>query len=94
MAVMYGSLVTNASHLLDVLTEIRGISTTDPHDILSHIRSGSGRPSWPDVLGRLRGIEAALLQDMTWWGPAMQERLHQWSGEQRPHDSGLCTAIR
>ena len=73
---------TRASSLLNVLTEVRGGPTDAILSRLSQGRIGSIGPSWPAVLTQLRGIEAALLQDVTWWGPMMEERLHRWDNEQ------------
>ncbi len=40
-------------------------------------RTGSFRDGWSDILTRLSPVEAAMLQDFTWWGPQMQRRLGQ-----------------
>lgn len=75
---------TGAASLLEVLTEVRGVPRDEMlASLYSHPRA-SRRPSWPGVLARIRGIEAALLQDVKWWGPAMEERLYRWSDEEGP----------
>lgn len=40
-------------------------------------RTGSFRPGWPVILTRLTAMEAAMLQDLAWWGPQMERRLTQ-----------------
>ncbi len=40
-------------------------------------RTGSFRQGWSDLLTRLSSREAAMLQDLTWWGPQMKQRLVQ-----------------
>lgn len=40
-------------------------------------RTGSFRQGWSDLLTRLSPREAAMLQDLTWWGPQMKQRLVQ-----------------
>jgi hypothetical protein len=40
-------------------------------------RTGSFRQGWPDILTKLTAREAAMLQDLTWWGPQMKQRLVQ-----------------
>jgi hypothetical protein len=72
----------SAASLLDVLTEVRGGPTDAVLSRLSQGRIGAAGPSWPAVLTRLHGIEAALLQDVTWWGPLMEERLSRWDNEE------------
>jgi hypothetical protein len=72
---------SSAASLLDVLSEVRGGPSDTVLSRLSQGRIGTAGPSWPAVLTRLRGIEAALLQDVTWWGPLMEERLHRWDIE-------------
>jgi hypothetical protein len=70
---------TGAASLLDLLTETRGGPSDAALSSLSQGRIGATGPSWPAVLARLRGIETALIQDVTWWGPVMEERLHRLS---------------
>lgn len=69
----------SAASLLELLTEARGGPSDAALSRLSQGRTGATGPSWPAVLARLRGIETALLQDVTWWGPLMEERLHRLS---------------
>lgn len=78
---MQGLWATSAGSLLDVVAEVRGRRTGSGLSRLCHSRTRAVGPSWPGVLTRLSGIEAALLQDVMWWGPVMEERLHQWSDE-------------
>jgi hypothetical protein len=91
---MQGLWATSASSLRDILTEVRG---SHPDPFLSahcHSRYKAPGPSWPGALTRLSGIEAALLQDLTWWGPVMEDRLHRWSDEQNPASQDSCMAER
>jgi hypothetical protein len=39
--------------------------------------TGSFRQGWSDILLSLSPREAAMLQDLTWWGPQMKQRLVQ-----------------
>lgn len=75
--------VADASCLLDIFIAIH----STPTDEFLHRLSRPGRrlhgPAWPQLLTRLSPREAALLQDMTWWGPALVDRLRQ-QGEERP----------
>jgi hypothetical protein len=79
---MHGLWAGRAGSLLDVVTEVRG----RPRDVgrsrfpCTPIRARG--PAWPGILTRLRGIEAALLQDVVWWGPVMEEKLQVWTDEQ------------
>ena len=79
---MEGLWASSLSSLRDVLIEVRGSHTDRFSPNLRHSRRKTVGPSWPGTLTRLRGIDAALLQDMTWWGPMMEDRLHRWSDEQ------------
>jgi hypothetical protein len=69
----------SAASLLDLLTEARGGTSEAALFRLSPGRIGTVGPTWPSVLTRLCGRETALLQDVTWWGPLMEERLHRLS---------------
>ncbi len=40
-------------------------------------RTGAFRQGWPEIMARLSPIDAALLQDLAWWGPQMERRLTQ-----------------
>ena len=40
-------------------------------------RTGSFRQGWTDLLFRVSPMEAAMLQDLTWWGPRMEDRLKE-----------------
>ncbi|HEX2056421.1 MAG TPA: hypothetical protein VHF07_08000 [Nitrospiraceae bacterium] len=71
----------SALSLLDVLTETRGRPSDADLARISRGRVRTVGPSWPNVLTRLCGRETALLQDVTWWGPVMEERLHCLSDE-------------
>ncbi len=43
-------------------------------------RTNLNGPRWPKVLSGLTAVEAALLQDVAWWGPVMESRLQQLAG--------------
>ncbi len=43
-------------------------------------RTGFYRQGWSDLLIRLSPLEAAMLQDFSWWGPQMKHRLVQLTG--------------
>jgi hypothetical protein len=80
---MQGLWATSAASLLDVVAELRGRPTEAGLSRLSRGRIRAAGPAWPGVLTRLSGIEAALLQDVMWWGPVMEEQLHLlWIDEQ------------
>jgi hypothetical protein len=68
-----------AASLLDLLIEAHSAPSDAALSRLSQGRTGVAGPLWPAVLTRLRGIETALLQDVAWWGPLMEERLHRLS---------------
>ncbi len=40
-------------------------------------RTGSFCQGWSDILTRLSPHEAAMLQNLAWWGPQMKHRLVQ-----------------
>jgi hypothetical protein len=77
-----------AASLLNVLIEVRGGSRDEALSDLGPSRARAAAPSWPGLLTRLRPMEAALLQDVTWWGTKMEEQLHRWS--QEPNAAGRC----
>ncbi|MEX5218731.1 MAG: hypothetical protein AB7G68_06960 [Nitrospiraceae bacterium] len=80
---------SSASSLWDVLTEVRGSHTDRFSPERCHSLRKTG-PSWPGALTRLRASEAALLQDMAWWGPMMEDRLHRWRDERAAGSNTSC----
>ncbi|HAP40012.1 MAG: hypothetical protein R3B11_09550 [Nitrospira sp.] len=40
-------------------------------------RTGAFRQGWPEIVAQLSTVDAALLQDVPWWGPQMERRLTQ-----------------
>ncbi|HNA26360.1 MAG TPA: hypothetical protein PKV55_06085 [Nitrospira sp.] len=67
--------VTGASTLLAVYEAVRERhvherSCVDP-------RTGDFRRGWLEILAQLSPLEAAMLQDVAWWGPQMERRLTQ-----------------
>jgi len=72
---MQESWISGGSSLLAIFQAIRGNESIDRSPM-------AGRPSsfsqhWPGVLTKLSPVEAALLQDLLWWGPLMESRLQQ-----------------
>ena len=64
--------------MLAIFQAIRGNGSIEQS--LLDCRRESFSQRWPGVLTRLSAVEAAMLQDLTWWGPLMESRLQQLTG--------------
>lgn len=84
----------SAGSLLDVVAEVRGRPAGARLSRLPCTRIRAMGPAWPGILTRLRGIEAALLQDVMWWGPVMEEKLQLWTDEQEVPSHKQSVAAR
>jgi len=67
--------VSRASSLLATFQAVRGEEPAARSLVDRRTESFSQR--WPGIVSRLNALEAAMLQDLTWWGPRMQSRLKQ-----------------
>lgn len=67
--------IAGTSTLLAVFQAMRGNPSAEPQ--LHDRRTGSFSQRWPGVLTGLSAVEAAMLQDLTWWGSLMESRLKQ-----------------
>ncbi|WHZ22118.1 MAG: hypothetical protein OJF47_001230 [Nitrospira sp.] len=67
--------IAGTSTLLAVFQAMRGDPPIDPQP--RNRRTGPFSQRWPGVLTGLSSVEAAMLQDLTWWGPLMEHRLKQ-----------------
>ncbi|MBI4003240.1 MAG: hypothetical protein HY348_15850 [Nitrospira defluvii] len=70
--------ISGGATLLAIFQAIRGNGSIE-RSLLDR-RTGSFSQRWPGVLTGLSAVEAALLQDLTWWGPLMESRLQQLTG--------------
>ena len=75
---MQESWISGGSSLLAIFQAIRGNESNDQSPMAG--RPGSFSQHWPGVLTKLSPVEAALLQDLRWWGPLMESRLQQLAG--------------
>lgn len=66
--------VADASCLLDIFSALHNSPTDEFLHQLSRPGRRLHRPAWLQLLARLSAREAALLQDVTWWGPSLVER--------------------
>jgi hypothetical protein len=67
--------IAGTSTLLAAFQAMRGDPSAEPQP--RDRRTGSFSQRWPGVLTGLSAVEAAMLQDLTWWGPLMESRLKQ-----------------
>ena len=72
---MYESWLPGTTTLLAVFEAAQGNGAVERSRI--DRRSGCVSPGWPGMLTRLSSVEAAMLQDLAWWGPQMEGRLTQ-----------------
>ncbi len=70
--------ISGGSTLLAIFQAVRGNGSIEQCSLDQ--RTGSFSQRWPGVLTRLSTVEAAMLQDLTWWGPLMESRLKQLAG--------------
>ena len=70
--------ISDGSTLLAIFRAVRGNGSIER--FLLDRQTGSFSQCWPGVLTGLSPVEAALLQDLTWWGPLMESRLRQMMG--------------
>ena len=76
---MQESWILGGATLLSIFQAIRGSSSIEPSSSFERRTHLSSR-HWPTVLRGLTAAEAAMLQDLAWWGPLMENRLQQMAG--------------
>jgi hypothetical protein len=69
--------ISNTTTLVALLDAAQGHAAAERSSL--DRRTGSFRQGWSDILTSLSPREAAMLQDLTWWGPQMKRRLVQLS---------------
>ena len=67
--------ITGATTLLAVFEAVRECCIVERSGVDPH--TGVFRQGWPEILARLSPLDAAMLQDISWWGPQMERRLTQ-----------------
>ncbi|MBA5870419.1 MAG: hypothetical protein GDA68_10545 [Nitrospira sp. CR2.1] len=73
--------ITGGTTLLAVFEAVRECRTVERSGV--DPRTGAFRRGWPEIVAQLTPVDAALLQDVPWWGPQMEHRLTQLT-EVRP----------
>lgn len=73
---MQETWISRGTSLLTIFQAIRGTGS----DARSNCRTTFFSQYWPGDLSTLSSVEAALLQDLLWWGPLMESRLEQLAG--------------
>lgn len=74
--------ISDGTALLAVFEALKGNGSAERSSI--DRRTGSCRQGWSEILVRLSTVEAALLQDLSWWGPGMEGRLRQLTDVRTP----------
>jgi hypothetical protein len=77
---MQESWILGGATLLSIFQAICGSSLTERTSPLESRRHLLSSQQWPTVLSSLTAAEAAMLQDLTWWGPLMENRLQRMVG--------------
>ncbi len=75
---MQESWILGGATLLSIFQAVRGNDSIERSSFEHRTTSFSQR--WPGVLSGLTAGEAAMLQDLAWWGPLMENRLKQLAG--------------
>lgn len=70
-----GRWIAGTSTLLAVFRAMRGEPSAEPQG--RDRRTGSYSRQEFGLLTELSAVEAAMLQDLAWWGPCMENRLQQ-----------------
>jgi len=77
---MQESWVLGGATLLSIFQAICGSSLIEGTSPLESRRRLLSSQQWPAVLSGLTAAEAAMLQDLAWWGPLMENRLQRMAG--------------
>lgn len=67
--------ISNTTTLMAIFEAAQGHAVAERSSV--DRRTGSFRQGWSDLVTRLSPREVAMLQDLTWWGPQMKQRLVQ-----------------